>query len=140
MIAPTIEKTLEIMELSNRALARLIHVDVHTITENKDKEWNDLTPTTLKKLGAICFLVTREYNLYKSSVIFEILNQHVFKDIDNKKYSVLTALSSEKFDLEGVISVGKMAKQFYIEKQLKSAPSVPVLPNAISAFIKLAAR
>lgn len=133
MIGSAIDKTLEIMELSNRGLARLIKVDVHTITDNRDKLWEELTPNTLKKLGAICILITVEYNLYRASVILEILNQHIFKDVDGKKYSVLTAMNSEKFDLEGVVSIGKMAQQFYKEKQLKSAPSVPPLPDAISA-------
>jgi hypothetical protein len=133
MIGAAIDRTLEIMELSNRGLARLIKIDVHTITENKGKEWADLTPNTLKKLGAVCSLVTQEYNLYRAAVIIEILNQHIFKDVDGKKYSVLTALNSEKFDLDGVVSIGRMAQKFYIEKQLKSAPSVPPLPDAISA-------
>lgn len=133
MIGATIDKTLEIMDLSNRALARLIKVDVHTITENKNKEWEELTPNTFKKLGAICFLVTQEYNLYRAAVILEILNLHVFKDVDDKKYSVLTALMSEKYDFESVVSIGKLAEKSYKEKQLKSAPSVPSLSNAISA-------
>ncbi|MGK5085254.1 hypothetical protein WDW37_18350 [Bdellovibrionota bacterium FG-1] len=133
MIGETIDSTLEVMGLSNRALARLIKVDVHTITENKTKRWEDLTPNTLKKLGGICFLVTQEYNLYRSSVILEILNQHVFKDTDNKRYSVLTAMISDKFDFETVVSIGRMARDFYKEKMLKSAPSVPTLPDALSA-------
>lgn len=133
MIGSAIDKTLEIMQLSNRGLARLINVDVHTITDNREKKWEELTPNTHKKLGAICILITAEYNLYRASVILEILNQHIFKDVDGKKYSVLTAIGSEKFDLEAVVSIGKMAQEFYKKKQLKLAPSVPTLPNAISA-------
>lgn len=133
MVGTAIEKTLEIMGLSNRALAKLLSVDVHTITDNKTKNWDDLTPNTLKKLGSICILVTIEFSLYRPAVILEILNQHVFKDVDGKKYSVLTALKSEKFDLPSVVEIGKMAQKFYREKQLKSAPPVPPLPDAISA-------
>lgn len=132
MIGPAIDMTLKIMGLSNRALARLIKVDVHTITDKRDKRWEALTPNTLKKLGGICFLA-REFRLYCPSVILEILNQHVFKDIDNKRYSVLTAMTSDKFDYEAVVSIGKMARDAYSEKTLKSAPSVPPLPNAVSA-------
>ena len=133
MIGPTIDKALEIMELSNRALARLIKVDVHTIIENRDKSWEELTPITLKKLGGICFLVTQDFNLYRPAVILEILNLHAFKDIDGKKYSVLTAMNSENFDYEGVVALGRIAQKLYAEKQLKSSPSVPPLPDAISA-------
>jgi hypothetical protein len=133
MIGTAIDKTLETMELSNRGLARLIKVDVHTITDNRNKQWNDLTPNTYKKLGAICHLVTQDFSFYRASVIIEILNQHVFKDVDNKKYSVLTALNSDKFDLEAVVEIGKMAQKFYFEKSMKSAPSVPPLPDAIPA-------
>jgi hypothetical protein len=133
MIGAAIDKTLEIMNLSNRGLARLIGIDVHTITENKAKQWQELTPNTYKKLGAMCSLVTKEYGLYRSSVIIEILNLHIFKDVDDKKYSVLTALNSEKFDFDGVISIGKMAQKSYIEKSLKFAPDVPKSTNVISA-------
>lgn len=133
MIEPAVNKTLEIMNLSNRGLAKLLNIDVHTITENKSKDWAELTPKTYKKIGAICTLVNQDYQLLRSQVILEVLNQHVFKDIDGKRYSVLSAINSDKFDLEGVIEIGKLALATYREKQLKLAPSVPSLPHVVSA-------
>jgi hypothetical protein len=133
MIAEAIDKTLEILELSHRGLARLIKVDVHTITENKEKSWDELTPMTRKKLGAICFLTTQKFELFKASIIFEILNLHVFKDIDGKRYSVLTAMSSDKFDSEGIVQVGLMAEQAYREKQQRKSPELSELSRVVSA-------
>ena len=65
--------------------------------------------------------------------IFEILNLHTFKDIDGKRYSVLTAMSSDKFDSEGLIQIGLMAEQAYREKQQRKSPELSELSRVVSA-------
>jgi hypothetical protein len=122
MINETVEKTLEIIGLSDKALARLIKLDIHTIIESKkEKNWNNLTPDALKRLGGVCFLVTQELNLYQPAVILEILNKRTFKDIDDKLYSVLTALESDKFDVRSVVEIGRRARDLYELFPLKTS-------------------
>jgi len=125
MISQTIDRTLEILDLSHRGLARLIGVDVHTITNNKGKGWEELTPGTRKKLGAVCILVTREFSLYRASVIQEILGASVFQHTDGASYSVLSALASREFGLEEVVEIGKLAERAYRERSASNALPVP---------------
>lgn len=129
-IKDNIEDTLRITGLSVRGLARLLNMDPHTILNNQDKSWEELTPTTRLKFFVICTLVNRHFRLLTPEAIVEILNQHVYENTGGFRDSVLSALESSKYNAETIINIGQLAHNSYLERSQKQAAS---LPDAVSA-------
>lgn len=125
MIEQAVTETLQILDISNRALASLLNMDPHTLIENKKKNWDDLTPKTKRKFWITCTLVNKEFRLLRGSKIIEILNEHVYEDMDGFKDSVLSALESDKYNEETILNIGKLAHNIHLEKELRKSVKLP---------------
>ncbi len=125
MVEQAVAETLQILEISNRALASLLNMDPHTLLENKKKNWAELTPTTKRKFWVTCTLVNKEFRLLRGSKIIEILNEHVFEDVDGFKDSVLSAIESDKYTEETILNIGRIAHKIHLEKELKKSAKLP---------------
>ena len=125
MLEQTVAETLAILNVSNRALASLLNMDPHTLIENKRKNWTELTPKTKKKFFVTCSLVNKEFRLLRQDAILEILNEHVFEDVDGFKDSVLSALESDKYNEETILNIGKLAYKVHLDKELRKSTKIP---------------
>ena len=118
-----IDMIVETLETSQYAVAHLLDVDPHTLSNNRDKRVEALAPTTKKKLISL-YQVVRDLTGMKGEVIMAVLQRNVFADEDGRKDSVVSAIQQDKYDLEVLQQIVETARAQVHDQQLKKYPDV----------------
>jgi len=118
---------------SQRMVANLLNLEPHTLSKNREKLLEDLTPRTGTRLSALFYLIVRKFVLLRSDAIIEILQSHVFPDIHGRMDSVISALQQDKYPLETLTHIAELSQKRYEEKLLKDTIKIPNDSTPLSA-------
>jgi hypothetical protein len=127
-----IESLKAALECPQKAIARLINVTEHTLTNNKDKPLEKLSDSTREKLSQLYNIVRRFACLgLKSEAIFEILESHVHEDYLGRLDSISSAISQQKYSEDTLTEIADRAYGLYQESQQeKFQPLEPMAAHA----------
>jgi phytoene/squalene synthetase len=118
-----IDRIVETLGTSQYNVARLLNVDPHTLSNNRETTVDELTPKTKKKLISL-YQMVREISSLRDEVIMAILQRHVFEDEDGRKDSVISAIQQDKYDLDILQQILETAQVQVQKQQLKKYPDV----------------
>lgn len=124
------QRICETLACSQRVVANLLGLEPHTLSNNQDKTLEELTPRTRQRLYALYYIVVSKLGLYRESAIFEVIQSHVFPDLEERMDSVVSALQQDKYPLETLIHIMELSLKRY---QDKMAEKNIHLPHALSA-------
>ncbi len=113
----------ETLEISQNKVARLMNVDPHTLSNNREEWLERLTPKTRMKLLSL-YQVVRELGGLRSEVLLDILQRHVFEDEEGRKDSVISAIQQEKYSLTTLRQIAEMARETQHQQYLSQYPDV----------------
>lgn len=118
-----IDEICEILNCSQQAVASLLDLTPHTLSHNRDKKLEELTPRTGERLSAL-FMIVNEHRFLRSEVIHKILKMHVFEDIKGNMDSVLSALKQDKYEIETLANIARIALNKYEQESSENEQSI----------------
>lgn len=122
----------ETLDCSQRVAAGLMGLEPHTLSKNQDKSLDDLTPRTRQRLTGLYYVVVSKLGILRPEAIYEIIQAHVFPDLQDRMDSVISALQQDKYPVETLSHIAELSMKKYQEKIAKKDLSI-VHAKAISA-------
>ena len=95
-----VKQIADTLDCSNRVIANLMGVSPHTLSNNREKTVDALTPRTSVRLKNLYRIVVDILGTHRSEMIYEVINLHAFTDRKGRKDSVVSALQQDKYELE----------------------------------------
>src|SRR5665213_1869658 len=103
-----IDQICETLDCSQRVVAGILDLSPHTLSGNREKPLDELTPRTKDRLSAL-YMIVREFRSHRPDIIYKILHMHVFEDINGNADSVVSALHQDKYEFETLANIARMA-------------------------------
>ncbi len=130
LAAQVIEEIAQTLNCSQKVVANLMGLTPHTLSNNRDKPLNELTPRTLNRLLPLYRIVVDMLGTHRPEMIYEILNLHIFADRKGRKDSVVSALQQEKYESEMLEQIAALALKQYEEKRRTKLIELPDVKSA----------
>jgi len=121
------------LNCSQRVLAGLLGVEAHSLTYNKEKSIEESSGKTVRRLAILYILVFQELHALRPQLIFELLNNHVFEDLQGRTDSVASALQQDKYGPETLFNILQMAKNNLEETNRLAHPELSEMKRLVSA-------
>lgn len=128
-----IEGLCERLECSQRVLAGLLGVEPHSLSYNKDKLISESSGKTVRRLAILYIIVVQELHSVRPQTVFELLNAHVFEDLEGRSDSVASALQQDKYEAETLLNILQIAKSNLEETNRTAHPELKEVRALVSA-------
>ncbi len=122
----------ETLDCSQRVVANLLGLEPHTLSNNQEKALEDLTPRTRNRLTSLYYIIVTKLSPFRSQAIYDIIQAHVYPDLDDRMDSVISALQQDKYPLEVLVQMTDISLKGYQEKAAQKSIQIPNA-KAISA-------
>ncbi len=125
-----IQRICATLDCSQRVAANLMGLEPHTLSKNQEKQLDDLTPRTRQRLTGLYYVAVSKLGILRPEAIYEVIQAHVFPDLQDRMDSVISALQQDKYPIETLAHIAELSLKKYQEKIAeKDAP----IAKAISA-------
>ena len=125
-----VEEIAKTLNSSHRAVAGLMGVSPHTLSNNKERDVRELTPRTRDRLLPLYRIVVEMLGSYRPEMIHSVLHLHAFEDRRGRKDSVVSALQQDKYESEMLEQIAGLALKQYEEKRRKNLIELPDVKSA----------
>lgn len=111
------------LDCSQHTVARLMGVDPHTLSNNRETPVTDLMPRTRAHLINLVAVI-QHIGALRTDALLDILQRHVFADETGRMDSVVSSIQQDKYSFDVLKEIAEMAREEYHEQFIATSPDV----------------
>lgn len=125
------------LDISDRFLCSLIGITPASLSNQKDVLLETITKNKVGRRVTQLFVVVHHFALQGMSkeVTIDCIRMPAFQDLKDNYDSVSTAIQQDKYEVEVLVEISKMAYQEYQRKQLANDELFPAVKDLLAEAI-----